>query len=520
MTRNLGDYRLEELLGYGGAGEVWRARHRSSDDEVALKWLRGAGPANRERQLREAGLLTAVSHPNLVRLREVVGDHGDPVLVLDYLAGGSLASLLARRGRLAAGEVVSIIAPLAAALAYAHDEGLVHADVTPANILFTDRGRPVFTDLGIARVLGEVGDVQATPEYVDPVVAGGAAPGPASDVFGLAAVAFHALTGVPPWNAATAADALAVAASGEVPDLRRLAPDAPEDLIDVLSRALSAQPHLRGTAAEFALDVRHACLPEPVRFAAEDAAARVRASVTGALTHAVRVPHPEGPAHAVPPRPPGRLRRAAHSGLRRRRDILAGAAVLLAIAAAALLGLQWGSATGPPSAAEPTVTAPAATVTAAAATAPAVPSTLTVAPDGVDEFAVPRAAAGWLALLDSLYDRRAGAFTAGDVERLAGVYTEDSTQAAIDRAEIERLAAAGHRLDDFDPDVLSVESARGSAPEVTLTITDSFGPYAVVDDQRVVSAQAGRGATPVEVSLRLTPSGWRIESAVRLTGSG
>lgn len=499
----MGDYRLEELLGYGGAGEVWRARHRGSGDAVALKWLRGTDPGNRERQLREAGLLAAVSHPNVVQLREVVSDHGDPVLVLDHLPGGSLASLLARRGRLDAGEVVSIIAPLAAALAYAHDEGLVHADVTPSNILFTDRGRPVFTDLGIARVLGEAADVQATPDYVDPVVARGAAPGPASDVFGLAAVAFHALSGVPPWNAATAADAFAVAASGDVPDLRRLAPAAPADLVDVLSRALSAQPDLRGTAAELALDVRHACLPEPVRFAPADAATPVRPHLTGALTHAVRVPRPEGPAHAAP-RPPGRLGRAAHAGRRRGRDILAGTAVIAAVAAAVVLGIQWGNGAGSPP--------PAALI-------PAVGPTPTATPDGVDEFAVPRAAAGWLALLDALYDRRAAAFTAGDVERLAGTYTTDSAQAAADRAEIERLAAAGHRVDGFDPDVLSVESAQGGPPEVTLVVTDSFGPYTVVDGQRVLSAEAGREPTRVEVSLRLTSSGWRIESALRLVGS-
>lgn len=502
----MGDYRLEELLGYGGAGEVWRGRRRGSGEDVALKWLRGDEPANRERQLREARLLSAVSHPNLVGLREVISDHGDPVLVLDYLPGGSLASLLARRGRLTPGEVVSIVAPLAAALAYAHDEGLVHADVTPANILFTERGRPVFTDLGIARVLGETADVQATPAYVDPVVASGAAPGPASDVFGLAAVAFHALAGVPPWNAATAADALAVAASGEVPDLRALALDAPADLVDVLSRALSVHPHLRGSAAELALDVRHACLPEPVQFTAAGVAAGVRGSATGALTHAVRVPRPEGPAHAAPPRPPGRFRRAAHAGLRRRRDILAGTAVLLAIGAAALLGLHWGNGGGSP-----------ATAVLDAAGARASPTRTSA---GVDEFAVPSAAADWMALLDSLYDRRADAFAAGDVERLADVYTADSAQAAADRSEIERLAAVGQRVDGFDPDVLSVESAVGLAPDVTLVVTDSFGPYDVVGGERVVSAQAGRPAARVEVTLRLTSSGWRIGSAMRLAGSG
>jgi hypothetical protein len=170
-----------------------------------------------------------------------------------------------------------------------------------------------------------------------------------------------------------------------------------------------------------------------------------------------------------------------------------------------VLGLQWGNNSSPPSA----VLTPSEDRSTPAST-----------PGGVDEFAVPGAAAGWLVLLDSLYDRRASAFAAGDVEGLAGVYTANSSQALADRAEIERLSAMGQRVDGFDPDVISVESARGNATSVTLVVTDSFGPYAVIDDQRLISAATGRAAARVEVSLQLTPAGWRIDSAVRLAGSG
>ncbi|MBA3250401.1 MAG: serine/threonine protein kinase, partial [Geodermatophilaceae bacterium] len=289
-SKDVGEYRIEELIGYGGCGEVWRARHRDTGESVALKWLRGGGPELRERQLREASLLAAVNHPHLGRLREVLLDRGDPVLVLDHHAGGSLAALLARRRRLRPGEVVSVISPVAAALAYAHDEGLVHADVTPGNVLFTAAGRPVLTDLGVARVLGEDADLHATPEYVDPQVARGGAPTAASDVFGLAAVAFHALAGIPPWNASGAEATMAVAADGVLPDLRRLAPDAPKELLETVLRALSAEPELRGTAAEFALDVRHACEPEAVAFAVDARGAPRPPSRTGPVTQGVRSP--------------------------------------------------------------------------------------------------------------------------------------------------------------------------------------------------------------------------------------
>ncbi len=260
-------YVLETLLGRGGSGEVWRAVPRRGGPAVAVKVLVDGDP---ERQAREAALLGELDHPHLVRLIEVVhqprrGGAARVALVLELLAGGSLAALLARRGRLRPGEVVTAIAPVAAALAHAHGNGVVHGDLSPGNIVFTAEGRPVLTDLGVARVLGEVAAGEVTPPYVDPTVARGGAPGPASDVFGVAAAAFHALTGIAPWNAATPADTLAVAAAGYLPDLPELAPDAPAELIAVIERGLSADPHDRGSAAAFALDLRHACRPEPVR---------------------------------------------------------------------------------------------------------------------------------------------------------------------------------------------------------------------------------------------------------------
>ena len=146
-------------------------------------------------------------------------------LVLELLPGGSLAALLARRGRLRPGEVVTAIAPVAAALAHAHEQRRrPRRPLARATSSSPREGRPVLTDLGVARVLGETAAGEVTPAYVDPTVARGGAPGPASDVFGVAAAAFHALTGIAPWNAATPGDTLRVAADGLLPDLAELAP--------------------------------------------------------------------------------------------------------------------------------------------------------------------------------------------------------------------------------------------------------------------------------------------------------
>ncbi|WP_137160929.1 serine/threonine-protein kinase, partial [Blastococcus sp. CCUG 61487] len=252
-------YTLQELLGRGSTGEVWRAVPRRGGAAVAVKVLVEGDPG---RQAREAALLGELDHPHLVRLVEVVhqprrgGGAPRVALVLELLEGGSLAALLGVRGRLTPGEVVTVCAPIAAALAHAHAHGIVHGDLAPGNVVFTAEGRPVLTDLGVGRVLGEAAAAEVTPAYVDPTVARGEVPGPASDVFGVAAAAFHALTGIPPWNAADPAETLAVAAHGSLPDLAELAPDAPPALLEVIGRGLAADPQHRGSAAAFALDLR------------------------------------------------------------------------------------------------------------------------------------------------------------------------------------------------------------------------------------------------------------------------
>jgi eukaryotic-like serine/threonine-protein kinase len=366
-------YVLEELLGRGGSGEVWRARPRAGGPPVAVKVLVRGDP---DRQVREASLLAELDHPHLVRLhqvvrREVRGGATEVTLVLDLLAGGSLAGLLTRRGRLRPGEVVTTVAPVAAALAHAHDRGVVHGDLSPGNIVFTAEGRPVLTDLGTARLVGEARRAEVTPAYVDPVVARGGAPGPASDVFGVAAAAFHALTGIAPWNAADPAGTLAVAAQGEVPDLALLAPDAPAELVRVVTRGLSLEPHRRGSAAAFALDLRHACRPEPVRLPVpgipDDALGHTDQGPRTELTHQVADRRPRA-AHAAPV-DPGRVaglwsvlfRRRAEAAAERapvgerlvpvlRRCLPPLTALLVvagALVGAAWLGAGWGGTAAP-----------------------------------------------------------------------------------------------------------------------------------------------------------------------------
>ena len=540
-------YVLEELLGRGGTGEVWRARPRGSGPPVAVKVLRQGDP---ERQIREAGLLAELDHPHLVRLHQVVRRRtpaGEQVaLVLDLLAGGSLAALLAARGHLRPGEVVTAIAPVAAALAHLHDRGVVHGDLSPGNVVFTVEGRPVLTDLGVARVLGERGSGEVTPPYVDPVVARGGAAGPASDVFGVAAAAFHALTGIPPWNAAGAGDTLRVAASGQVPDLALLAPGAPAELVAVVERGLSPYPHLRGTAAAFALDLRHSCRPERVVLPAPGADPAALGRTGGIsrteLTHQVRRP-PR--AHAAPG-PAGRWARvrarlpvgarlpgwfvagapgAAGGAVRRGTAVLAVVAAVLGVA---WLGARWGSTADPVPAARNAAAVEVTTGSAdtGSADTPAAPPTQaaphppepTAGPPtstGVlaDSTAVPADAGAWALLVGELYARRAAAFTEGRPADLDGVFAPSSALTATDRVRLTELQAAGQQLQGFAPQVVAVVSADTDDAGIRLELSERIPAYTVVAATGERTELPGQPVRPVVMTLLRTPQGWRIDTA-------
>ena len=498
-------YTLDARLGRGGSGEVWRALPRRGGPPVAVKVLVAGDP---ERQAREAALLGALDHPHLVRLLEVVhqpqrGGAPRVALVLELLAGGSLAALLARRGRLRPGEVVTAIAPVAAALAHAHRNGVVHGDLSPGNIVFTAEGRPVLTDLGVARVLGETAAGEVTPAYVDPTVARGGAPGPASDVFGVAAAAFHALTGIAPWNAATPGDTLRVAADGLLPDLAELAPDAPPELVAVVGRGLAADPHDRGSAAAFALDLRHACRPEPVRLP-QDGVPDAELSLTGRgprteLTHQVpgRLPRPA----PVVVEPAGRSERwsvAVRGSVAALPVRRAAAAALVVLAVSAVGWLVLGS-TGPRDAAAVATPSVSARPAEVADRSPTTPVTL-------EE---------WRTRVNGLYQRRAQAFSAASPEPLTGVYTSGSALLAADARFVSSLADAGESIRGFVPTVERVTAAEPDGDRVRLHLVDSWAASEVVAGGVVRRTVPGRTASTVHMVLVHSGDSWLIESAER-----
>lgn len=263
-------YVLEARLGSGASSQVWRARVAATGEPVALKRIPiGDGPEQARAARAEAAMLATLDHPHLVRLHDVVPVPDGLVLVLDLAAGGSLGELVAARGRLTAGEAVTAMTAVGAALAVAHAAGVVHGDVSPANVLFTDIGLPLLADLGVARIVGDAVPVHSTPAFIDPVVAAGGVPGPESDVFMAAATTLFALSGTPPWPAASAVGALARAQRCEL-DVEAVLVTAaiPSPIARVLRTAMHLEPRRRGTAAEFALELRHAAEPRAIELSA------------------------------------------------------------------------------------------------------------------------------------------------------------------------------------------------------------------------------------------------------------
>jgi len=239
-------------------GVVWRATDVRLERDVAIKQILPQPGVSeperdnmRQRAMREAKNAARFQHPNAIVVFDIAEHNGDPCLVMEYLNGPSLSTILAQEGALPLGRIARIGEQVASALVAAHRAGIVHRDVKPGNILIDETGTAKITDFGISRAAGDMtltatGLIGGTPAYLAPELARGADPVPSSDVFALGATLYQAIEGTTPYGNTTNQLALLyAAANGQInPPVQAGAATA------LLMSLLRSEPAERPTMAE------------------------------------------------------------------------------------------------------------------------------------------------------------------------------------------------------------------------------------------------------------------------------
>lgn len=506
-------YRVGRYLGGGASGMVWSVTRTSDQARLAAKVL--LAPV--EDASVEVACLQRLEHEHVLRLHDTVLEASGPVprlaLITDLAEGGSLGSAIVGRGHLTVGEVVTVLTPIARTLHDLHGMGLVHGDLSPANVLLDADGKPLLADFGLARLVAD-SDAQfwGTPGFIAPEVLAGARPTPAADVYAVGALGWTALVGEAPPPAVLR------------PHLPDVAPQAPSAVCDLILACLSHTAEARPDAGMLALAIWDSAAAEPAPRAGSEGA-RAPTDPWAGLTQRIR---------ETARQPSVEPARVWHR-LPLSRRLLVGAAGVGLGAGAVVIWPQGGpvDARANQAAAEAEPARVAATPSTAASRMPAVPprsertasrrahsghasSPATASTGSTSGTSTERAASKPRAtpvlahpgqVVQRLVDARARAWRdAGKGLDRALVVGSSGWQA--DRADLRRAARAGVDYAGlrFTARETSVRS-RTSRSAVVATVIDRSG-YRIVGTEGA-GAPAHRGER-VLLTLRHTESGWRI----------
>jgi serine/threonine protein kinase len=268
------NHEILNTIGRGGMGIIYRARSRADGSLVALKVLRTdllVDPVSMRRFEHEATAASRLEHPNLIRVREFgVSRFGQPYLIMDFLDGVELQTLLSHCERLDLPMFVNIFTQICDAMGYAHSKGLIHRDLKPGNIMLVKGPTGVDTvkiiDFGIAKILGEqnrngittTGEMLGSPAYMSPEQCGGVSLDSRSDIYSLGCVMYEAISGWLPFRNESAIGTIMMQVNDQPTPLRTLAPhlNVPEELDRIILKAMEKDPANRyQTAVDLSEDL-------------------------------------------------------------------------------------------------------------------------------------------------------------------------------------------------------------------------------------------------------------------------
>ncbi|MFN8371340.1 MAG: protein kinase [Anaerolineae bacterium] len=250
----LGAYEIREEIGKGGMATVYRAHQPTVDRDVAIKVIKNSIKDDADavqRFQREARVIARLEHPHILPIYDFDGSHEPPYIVMRFLDGGTLKDVM-KQGLLPFSEVTYLIQQVASALDYAHRQGVVHRDIKPSNIMIDREGNAFVSDLGIARItaagdgprkgITASGAIIGTPEYMSPEQAMGLNDVDfRADIYSLGVMLFEMLTGDLPYLAETAMGTLLKHIQSPIPKIREQQPELPEEIQEVIERALAKE---------------------------------------------------------------------------------------------------------------------------------------------------------------------------------------------------------------------------------------------------------------------------------------
>ncbi len=345
----LGQYEVQDFIGQGAMGRVYRAYHAQLERTGAVKVLQSIAPDpdTTARFRHEAQAIAQMRHPNILNVFDFGEFEGTPYMIVEYVPGGSLADRLAQ-GQMETAAAVKYLRGIASGLDHAHSKGVIHRDVKPANVLLEADDTPVIADFGLAKLLqgsslkSMTGVTTGTPAYMAPEQVTGSKVGPAADRYSLATIAYEMLTGVIPFDGEGLMELLYAQVHREPPPPTSRNSALSPRVDAVIMRGLSKDPAARWETCTAFVDALVAAINKPVREEVRTvvmspavastmpiSAAAVEAAAGFDADDSI-----DGIAVAYPSPPPPVLKKKSHKG----RWALLAAAVVLALLAVAFVG--------------------------------------------------------------------------------------------------------------------------------------------------------------------------------------